>query len=280
MLSWLFNIFTVNIRTAVCCFLSTLQANFNYNSELRPDEFQYSLVKGIRSRCKYYVHEEFPLSSKSFVIYQTTLIDLLIDWLVWGFGALSPDAPRPFIPALSAPTIFHGSPAALVKRQMAPMVWLLTFSGSKKKEPRCACLIEAKASHRQRMWAEVSSSAPHFLHIGLSVSPIKWRCLRRVLCPVRSPVTTLDWALVREKSLILLPRLGPEICSRTCRWEPPRFHHRLRCWFSNQRLILVRKSCREIPKAGFGPTKSEAEPFLASPSAVSLPRTPACPGTQ
>jgi hypothetical protein len=34
------------------------------------------------------------------------------------------------------------------------------------------------------------------------------------------------------------------------------------------------------PKAGSGPTKSEAEPFLASPSAVSLPRTPACPGTQ
>jgi hypothetical protein len=44
-------------------------------------------------------------------------------------------------------------------------------SGSKKKEPRCACLIEAKTSHRQRMWAEVSSSAPHFL---LAVSHTKW----------------------------------------------------------------------------------------------------------
>jgi hypothetical protein len=31
-------------------------------------------------------------------------------------------------------------------------------SGSKKKEPRCTYLIDAKASHRQRMWAEVSSS--------------------------------------------------------------------------------------------------------------------------
>jgi hypothetical protein len=41
------------------------------------------------------------------------------------------------------------------------------------------------------MWAEVSSSAPHFLQSGLSLSPIKWRCLYKVLCPVRSPVTPL-----------------------------------------------------------------------------------------
>jgi hypothetical protein len=64
-------------------------------------------------------------------------------------------------------------------------------SDSKKKEPKYACLIEAKASHRQRMWAEVSST-PHFLHSGLYASPIKWRYLGRVLCPVRRPVTTLD----------------------------------------------------------------------------------------
>jgi hypothetical protein len=33
------------------------------------------------------------------------------------------------------------------------------FSGSKKKEPRYTRLCEAKASHSQRMGAEVSSSA-------------------------------------------------------------------------------------------------------------------------
>jgi hypothetical protein len=60
---------------------------------------------------------------------------------------------------------------------------------------------------------------------------------------------TLDWALVREKSLILVPRLCPDISSRACRWESPRFHHRLWCWFPNQRLILDRKSCQETPKA-------------------------------
>jgi hypothetical protein len=46
-------------------------------------------------------------------------------------------------------------------------------SGSKKKEPRYEYLIEAKVSHRQRMWNEVSSSVPHFLHSGLSVNLIK-----------------------------------------------------------------------------------------------------------
>jgi hypothetical protein len=56
---------------------------------------------------------------------------------------------------------------------MAPKPIFLIFPGSKKKEPRYACLSEARTSHLQRIWAEVSSSAPHFLHKGLSVSLIK-----------------------------------------------------------------------------------------------------------
>ena len=36
-------------------------------------------------------------------------------------------------------------------------------------------LCVAKASHSHKTWAEVSSSAPHFLHKGLSLSPIMWR---------------------------------------------------------------------------------------------------------
>jgi len=38
---------------------------------------------------------------------------------------------------------------------MAPRLKLLMSSGSRKKEPRYACLSEARASHSQRMWAEV-----------------------------------------------------------------------------------------------------------------------------
>jgi len=77
-------------------------------------------------------------------------------------------------------------------------------------------LSEAKASHSQRMWAEVSSSAPHLLHNGLSDSPIRWRCLLRVLCPVRKPLTALDCVLLKNRNLALAPRQGAEISSRAC----------------------------------------------------------------
>jgi hypothetical protein len=110
------------------------------------------------------------------------------------------------------------------------------------------------------MGTEVASSAPHFLHSGLSLSPIKWRCLYRVLCPVRSPVTTLDCSLLRDKNLALVSRLGPEINSRTCRWEGPRSCHRLWCWFTSQRPILLLRSRFETPRAGSGPTNPLAEP--------------------
>jgi hypothetical protein len=115
-----------------------------------------------------------------FVVVGDKRLDVLLynQWLVWlidwykGSVSFSPDAPRPSEKqALCAPVVFHGSLAALLKRQMAPRFCLLMSSGSRKKEPKYACLVEAKASHWQRMWAEVSCSAPHFLHGGLSVSP-------------------------------------------------------------------------------------------------------------
>jgi hypothetical protein len=153
-----------------------------------------------------------------------------------GSGPFGPDAPRPYMSRPFVPQSFpHGSPAALLKRQMAPRFWCFMSSGSKKKEPKWACLTEAKASHQQRMWAEVSSSAPHFLQSGLSLSPIKWRYLQRVLCLVRSPVTTLDCSLLRDKNLALVPRLGPEINSWACRWEGPMFRQEM---FSQLSLYL------------------------------------------
>jgi hypothetical protein len=153
-------------------------------------------------------------------------------------------------------------------------------SGSKKKEPRCACLSEAKASHSRRMWAEVSSSAPHLLHSGLSDSPIRWRSLLRVLCPIWRPVTALDFVLLKDRNLALTPRQGPEINSRACLWASPRPRHHTQCWLTNQRLIFLLISCLETPKAGSGPTNFRAETSLASSLAISFPRTPAYPGIQ
>ena len=149
-------------------------------------------------------------------------------------------------------------------------------SGSKKKEPRCACLSDAKASHSHRMWAEVSSSAPHLLHNGLSDSPIRWRCLLRVLCPVRRPVTALVCVLLKDRNLALAPRQGPKINSWACLCMSPRTCNYIQHWLTNQCLILLHLSCLETPKAGWGPTNIRTEPSLASLSVISLPLTPAC----
>jgi len=178
------------------------------------------------------------------------------------------------------PHIDLWEPVALLKFQMAPRLILLMYSGSKKKEPRYACLSEAKASHWQRMWAEVSSSAPHLLHSGLTDNRIRWRCLLRILCPVKRPVTALDCVLLKDINLSLAPRQGPEISSsRACLWVSPRPQHHTQCWLTNQSLILLCISCLETPEASSGPANFRAEPSLASLSAVSFPRTPACPGT-
>jgi len=130
------------------------------------------------------------------------------------------------------------------------------------------------------MWAEVSSFTPHLLHNGLSNSPNRWRCLLRVLCPVRRPVTALDWVLLKDKSLALVPGLGPKINSRACLWVPSRPRHLAHCWLINQQLSLFCITRLETPRAGSGPRNLRAEPPFASSSAISLPRTPACPVTQ
>jgi hypothetical protein len=127
---------------------------------------------------------------------QSSLIDLLSS--VW-IGAITipmhlglkngPLLPHNLIPV-------QRSHAPSLKFQMALRLKLLMSSGSEKKEPRYACVSEAKASHSPRMWGEVSSSAPHLIHKGLLVSPIKWRCLLRVLWPVRRPLTNLDFRVI------------------------------------------------------------------------------------
>jgi len=94
-------------------------------------------------------------------------------------------------------------PVPLAKFQMAPTPSILTSSGFKKKEPRYLCLSEAKASHSPKICTEVSSSTPHFLQVGLLLSPITCRCLLKVLCPVSRPITALDCVLLKDNSMAL-----------------------------------------------------------------------------
>ena len=64
-------------------------------------------------------------------------------------------------------------------------------------------------------WDFLLSTTLH--KIGVILNPITYRCLLKVLCPVRRPVTTLDCVLLKD-SRSFLAVLGPEINSRACLW--------------------------------------------------------------
>jgi len=131
----------------------------------------------------------------------------------------------------------------LPKFQMAPILRFLISSGSKKKEPRYVCMSEAKASHSHKMWTKVSSSVPHFLQMGLLLSPIIYKCLLKVLCPVSRPITTLDCVLLKDNNRALVARSGPEINSRACLCVLQRPCHNTRCCFSIHRFIFLLIFC-------------------------------------
>ena len=125
-------------------------------------------------------------------------------WLHLGLGPHDTGAPRPYKTGPLCPMSNHGSLVTLLKFQTAPKFLLLISYGSKKNEHRYAWPSEVKASHSQRKWAEFSSFTPH-LHSGLSSSTSRWRCLLRVLCPVRRPVTALERVLLKDRNLAFVP---------------------------------------------------------------------------
>ena len=131
---------------------------------------------------------------------------------------------------------------------MAPILSFLISSGSRKKEHRCACLSEVKASHSHKMWTEVSSSVPHFLQVGLLLSPIIYSCLLKVLCPVSRPLTILDCVLLKGNNRAPVARSGPEINSQACHCVLPGPRHNTRCCFSIQRFIFLLIFCLETPR--------------------------------
>jgi len=146
---------------------------------------------------------------------------------------------------------------------MAPVLSFLISSGSKKKEPRCVCLSEAKASHSHKMWTEVSSSVPHFIQVGLFLSPIIHKCLLKVLCPVSRPITTYC-VLLMDNNQALVARSGPEINSRACLCVLQGPRHHTRHWFSIQHFILFLIFCLETPrKAQVQQTLEQNHPLRA-----------------
>jgi len=131
---------------------------------------------------------------------------------------------------------------------MAPTPSNLKSSVSKKKEPRCLSLSGTKASRLPKICSEVSSSLPHFLHVGLLLSPTTCTCLLKVLCPVSRPITALDCVPLKDNNHVPVVRLGPEINFRACLCVPQGTRHNARCFLCIQRFIFLLIFCLETPK--------------------------------
>jgi len=136
-------------------------------------------------------------------------INWLIDWIIWWLISNWVRALTVLMhPGLiNRPIVLHnlipvqGSIVPLLKFKMAPRRKLLMFSASKGKKPRSVCLSEAKASHSQRVWAEVSSSAtqwtvvqPHYIKVSSQgVMSGKKANNNPELCPVKGQKWYSEW---------------------------------------------------------------------------------------
>ena len=131
----------------------------------------------------------------------------------------------------------HGSPVTLQSSRWLPNLYSSYSLAPRKRSPDTRVWVRPKP-HIHRECGPRFPLMPHPLHNGLSSSPSRWRCLPRVLCPVRRPVTALDWVLLKDRILALAPRIGPGISSRACLRVSPRPHHLAQCWLTNQWLSL------------------------------------------
>ena len=113
----------------------------------------------------------------------------------------------------------------------------------------------------------INSSSSCLLHKGLLVNPVNGRCVLRVLCPVSRPVTTLDYVVLKDKTLVFVVGLGPEVSFRAC-LSATRIMPHYQMLVNHTAFYLSFMFCLETSKDGLGPTD-----FL-------FPHTPACTGTQ
>jgi hypothetical protein len=133
------------------------------------------------------------------------------EWYL-GSSPSRPDAPRPYNRPSVPYNLLLGyrNSVPVPMFQMTPILsWLISLA-TKKKKAGCACLSEAKVWHSYKTLTEVSS-VPHFIQVGLLLSPIL-----KLLYPVSRLIITLDCVLLKDNNRDLVASLGPEITSRAC----------------------------------------------------------------
>jgi hypothetical protein len=107
--------------------------------------------------------------------------------------------------------ILWWSPVPLLKFQMAPHTYSQYSQGPKRSPDVWS---QALTRTQNVDWGSVFSIT--FLQVGLLLSPIIYKCLLKVLCPLSRPITTLDCVLLKDNNRALLARSGPQINSRAC----------------------------------------------------------------
>jgi hypothetical protein len=144
-------------------------------------------------------------------------------------------------------------------------------------------ILRVQKRRNPGMYEWVRPRPPTHTKCGLRFPPqyrISYRCLLKVLCPVSRPIATLDCVLLKDNNLALVARSGPEINSLACLCVLQGPRRNSRCCFSIQRFIFLLIFCLETPKKDSGPKNRWTELSLARLSAISFPRTPACPRIQ
>jgi len=128
------------------------------------------------------------------------------------------------------------------------------------------------------MWTEASSSVPHFLQVGLLLSPIIYICLFKVLCPVSRPVTTLDCFPLKDNNRSHVARSWTENNSQACLCVLLETRHNTGCCFQSVSSFFLYTVYRTPRKVRVQQTVEQNHPSWACQRF--LPLTPACPGTQ
>lgn len=145
--------------------------------------------------------------------------------------------------------------------------------------PRCFHLFGVKFSHSATICLGVSVPPRQNLHCPFSTNPIFLRCSPSLQCPVKNPVRTLKFLLLKLIMIFYLFRSKFPSNSLAC-LSPGLCIHREDLLCSSPFLNFSLKNLSPSPQKGCGPVKGFAAPFLANSSAFSFPTMPLCPGIQ
>ena len=140
----------------------------------------------------------------------------LIDWLAIGFETLRSGCTQALINVPFVPPINLWEPCCFAKVPDGPQTYTLDVLWLQEG-------AQIHMSERSQSFTFTKNVGQGFIHCfkpptQWTETPIRWRFLLNVLCPVRRPITALDWVLLKDRYLALAPKQGPGINPRAYLW--------------------------------------------------------------